>query len=138
MCFSIYSDISRRSTASVSSNMNSARLLASSVFPTPVGPNMRKLPRGCSGSLRPARARRTALAMTFIACSWPMTLLPRVCSICSSLSCSSLSILVTGMPVHWLITCAICLCSTCSSIRSDPDKWSFTASSSFCKPGRME
>ena len=37
-CFSMYSDMSTRTMALSSSNMNSASALASSVLPTPVGP----------------------------------------------------------------------------------------------------
>ena len=36
--------------------------LASSIFPTPVGPRKRKLPSGRFGSASPARARRTTPA----------------------------------------------------------------------------
>ena len=45
-----------------SSNMNSARARASSVFPTPVGPRKMNEPIGRFGSWRPVRARRSALA----------------------------------------------------------------------------
>ena len=44
------------------SNMNSASARASSVLPTPVGPRNRNVPIGRSGSCRPARERRSALA----------------------------------------------------------------------------
>ena len=40
--------------------MNSASARASSVLPTPVGPRNRNVPIGRSGSLRPARERRSA------------------------------------------------------------------------------
>src|SRR4030042_711729 len=52
------SDMSMRTMASSSSNMNSARALASSVLPTPVGPKKMNEPMGRLGSLRPGRARR--------------------------------------------------------------------------------
>ena len=48
-------------SASSLPNMNSASALASSVLPTPVGPRKMNEPIGRLGSLRPARARRTAL-----------------------------------------------------------------------------
>ena len=57
----MYSDMSMRTIASWESNMNSASARASSVLPTPVGPRKRKLPIGRSGSLSPARERRSAL-----------------------------------------------------------------------------
>ena len=55
-------------------------------------------------SLRPALARLTAFEIAEIACFWPIT--PLSSSISSSFSPPA-SILSTGMPVHWLITCAI-------------------------------
>ena len=57
----MYSDMSMRTIASWESNMNSASARASSVLPTPVGPRNRNVPIGRSGSLRPARERRSAL-----------------------------------------------------------------------------
>ena len=53
--------MSNRIIRSSSPNRTSASVLASSVFPTPVGPRNRKLPTGRFGSPRPARPRRTAL-----------------------------------------------------------------------------
>ena len=60
-------------SASSLPNMNSASAFASSVFPTPVGPRKMNEPIGRFGSLRPARARRTAFEMISIASCWPMT-----------------------------------------------------------------
>ncbi len=60
-------------SASSLPNMNSARALASSVLPTPVGPRKMNEPIGRLGSLRPARARRTARETVPIASSWPIT-----------------------------------------------------------------
>ena len=57
----MYSDMSMRTIASCVSNMNSASARASSVLPTPVGPRNRNVPIGRSGSLSPARERRSAL-----------------------------------------------------------------------------
>ena len=57
---SMYSLMSMRTMASSSSKRNSARALASSVLPTPVGPRKMNEPMGRRGSQRPARARRTA------------------------------------------------------------------------------
>lgn len=72
-CFSMYSDMSRRMRLSSLSNRASARALASSVLPTPVGPRNRKLPMGLFTSLMPERARRMASATLVTASSWPMT-----------------------------------------------------------------
>ena len=46
---------------------HAARDFASSVLPTPVGPKNIKLPIGLLGSLRPARARLTALEIDLTA-----------------------------------------------------------------------
>ena len=48
-CFSMYSLISMRTIFCSSSNRLSARALASSVLPTPVGPKNRKEPMGLLG-----------------------------------------------------------------------------------------
>ncbi len=61
-CFSMYSDMSRRTIACSSSNRNSATARASSVLPTPVGPRNRNEPIGRFGSLKPERLRRIAFA----------------------------------------------------------------------------
>ena len=58
--FSMYSLMSTRMSASRSANMNSASARASSVFPTPVGPEKMNEPMGRRGSLSPARLRRIA------------------------------------------------------------------------------
>jgi len=55
---------------------------------------------GRLGSLRPARARRTARAMVRMASSWPTTFSCRASSILRSLCDSSEAMRVTGMPVH--------------------------------------
>ena len=52
--------MSMRTIARSSSKRKSASALASSVLPTPVGPRNRNEPVGRSGSVIPARARRTA------------------------------------------------------------------------------
>ncbi len=48
-----------------------ASCLASSVFPTPVGPLKRKLPMGFSGDLSPERASLMAAVSSWMAASWP-------------------------------------------------------------------
>ena len=52
--------------------MNSASARASSVLPTPVGPRNRNVPIGRSGSLSPARERRSAFETASTASSWPI------------------------------------------------------------------
>src|SRR6476659_6552784 len=68
-CFSMYSDMSMRTIDCSSSNRNSARARAVSVFPTPVGPRKMNEPIGRLGSCRPARELavelRQALALAF-------------------------------------------------------------------------
>ena len=66
-------DMSSRTIARSSSNMNSASARASSVFPTPVGPRKMNEPIGRFGSCRPVRARRSAFATASTASSWPTT-----------------------------------------------------------------
>src|ERR1051325_8466190 len=61
-CFSMYSDMSSRTSARSPSNRNSASARAVSVLPTPVGPRKMNEPVGRLGSWSPARARRAAFA----------------------------------------------------------------------------
>ena len=53
--------------------MNSARVRARKVLPTPVGPRKTNEPIGRFGSFRSARERRSALLIAVTASSWPMT-----------------------------------------------------------------
>ena len=69
----MYSDISSRTMALSSSKSAAARLFASSVLPTPVGPRNRKEPIGFDGSLMPALLLWMASATFSTASSWPMT-----------------------------------------------------------------
>jgi hypothetical protein len=57
--------VSRLVGAPPGPNIDSANARASSVLPTPVGPKKMKLPIGRLGSFRPARARRTALLISY-------------------------------------------------------------------------
>src|SRR3990172_5849066 len=59
-CFSMYSDISKRISALSLPNRKEARLRATSVLPTPVGPRNKNTPTGRVGVFRPARERRVA------------------------------------------------------------------------------
>ena len=139
--FSMYSDMSMRTSAFSESNRHSASALASSVLPTPVGPRKKKLPMGRLGSERPARLRRTAAATALTASFWPMT---RLCSSPSrflSLSISPCIIFETGTPVQELTTSAISSLVT-SSLSRPPSSClaesAFSASSYWrCRSGMM-
>ena len=72
--------MSIRVIAFSSSNKNSAKAFANSVFPTPVEPKNKNEPIGFPSSLRPARERRIASETAVIASSCPSTRL------CNSLS----------------------------------------------------
>mmetsp|Transcript_19181 Transcript_19181/g.48752 ORF Transcript_19181/g.48752 Transcript_19181/m.48752 type:complete len:312 (-) Transcript_19181:1570-2505(-) len=105
-CFSMYSLMSSRTSASSLLNRYAASALASSVLPTPVGPRNMKDAMGPLGSARSARERWMASATASTASSWPIM---RLCSSsvrCSSLSRSLATSLVTGMPVQREMTLA--------------------------------
>ncbi len=108
--------MSMRTMCSAESNRYSARVLHSSVFPTPVGPRKRKEPSGRLGSESPARERRIASDTTLTASSWPTTRACSLSSMCSSLSRSPCSIFDTGIPVARETTSAISSAPT--SVRS--------------------
>ena len=80
--------MSMRTMARSSSKRNSARALASSVLPTPVGPRKRKEPVGRSGSEMPARERRTASATAATAAFCQMRRSPMTSSMVRSFSVS--------------------------------------------------
>ena len=89
-----------------SSNRNSASARASSVLPTPVGPRKMNEPIGRFGSLRPARARRTASATACDGLVLADDALVQLAPPCAAASaCSPSSSRVTGMPVQRLTTC---------------------------------
>ena len=69
----MYSDMSTRISACASAKRNFASARASSVLPTPVGPEKMNEPIGRFGSLSPARERRMARDTALIASSWPTT-----------------------------------------------------------------
>ena len=104
---SMNSDISNWIRASSLPNMKRARALVSSVLPTPVGPRNMNEPIGRRGSFNPARARRTALEIAWMASSCPMMRFCRSPSICSNRSDSAWAICITGTPVHIATTSAI-------------------------------
>jgi hypothetical protein len=130
----MYSDMSMRTSAVSSSNRYSASALVSSVLPTPVGPKNMNEPIGRFGSCRPARARRTAVETARTACAWPMTRLPSISSMRSSLSFSPSSILSTGTPVQRDTTCAMLSAVTASSM-VDVLSLASTAASFFSRSG---
>ncbi len=69
----MYSDMSTRIRAEASANRNLASARASSVLPTPVGPEKMNEPIGRFGSLSPARERRMARETALMASSCPTT-----------------------------------------------------------------
>ena len=88
-----------RTILSSESKRYSARRLASSVLPTPVGPKKRKEPIGLPGSLRPALLRWIAPAMVSIASSCPIMHSFSLDFIFIILLPSDSATLLTGMPV---------------------------------------
>ena len=94
-------------------------------------------PVGRSGSLMPARARRTASDTDRTAASWPMTRAERIDSIFSSFAVSPSSSRPAGMPVQAATTSATSSGPTSSlSITSAPGAVTAVASAScFSSPG---
>lgn len=126
-CFSMYSDISILMMFFSVSKRNSARALASSVFPTPVGPRNMKTPMGFSGSAKPDLERRMAPETLPMAWSWPTTRLWRWVSISRSFSESDLMSFETGIPVH-LATISAMSSSSTSSFNICLSTWSSASS----------
>ena len=115
------------------SNKHSARLFASSVLPTPVGPIKRNEPIGLVGSLMPALERIIASATFVTPSSCPITLLWSSSSRCSVLFLSDSVNLATGIPVQREIICAISSSETLScTIRWSLVLAAFSASSINC------
>ena len=118
--FSMYSLISIRTIFCSSSNSVAARVFASSVLPTPVGPRKRNEPIGLVGSLIPALERRIASVTRRTPSSCPIT---RLCSSSSrprSFVLSPSVSLVTGMPVQREMILAISssVTASCTKLRS--------------------
>src|SRR3954449_9543520 len=113
---------------SSSPKRNSASALASSVFPTPVGPAKMNDPPGRFGSLRPARVRRMACESALMAASWPTTRLWRFSSMLSRRLDSSSVSLNTGMPVAFASTSAMSSSSTSATASRSPDFQAFSFS----------
>ena len=87
-------------------NIASARALANSVLPTPVGPEKIKLPIGLFGDFKPTLARLIALEIDTTASLCPITRLCRISSNFISRSLSPSVKRVTGTPVIIAITSA--------------------------------
>eukprot|EP00966_Prymnesium_polylepis_P286057 6607991-Prymnesium_polylepis.1 len=87
-----------RGEAEASGGGPSPSALASSVFPTPVGPRKRKEASGRLGSARPARERVIASATAFTAGACPLTRAPRLAGRPISFSASARSMSSEGMP----------------------------------------
>ena len=86
--------MSRRMSRDADPNMYSARVLAISVLPVPVGPTSRKTPSGRVGSVRPALTSATRSTRQSTASGWPMTRSerkPRTASVSSGASGSSIA-----------------------------------------------
>ena len=100
--------------------MNSARVCARKVLPTPVGPRKINEPIGRRGSFRSARERRSALEIAITASSCPITLLLSSSSILRSFSVSFCSIRCNGTPVTFETMCIMSspVTVTCLSSRS--------------------
>ena len=99
-CFSMYSDMSKRTSALSLPKRKAASERATSVFPTPVGPRNMKEPTGRFGFLSPARVRRMARATALIADCWETIRLWSSSSMRRSFSDSSSLIAVMGIPVQ--------------------------------------
>ena len=97
------------------SNKFSAKALASSVLPTPVGPKNKKDPNGLLGFCKPALDLKTASETASTASSCPITRLCKLSAKCKSFSRSPSTSLLIGIPVILLITSAISLSVTDSS-----------------------
>ena len=108
----MYSLMSMRTIAFSAPKYVCATALASSVFPTPVGPLKMMLATGLDASAKPALARRMACEIDRTASTWPMTRLPSSCSKFIKLSDSSALSCCTGTPVHCATTSVTCVSST--------------------------
>jgi len=100
---------------------NFAMALVNSVLPTPVGPRKMNEPIGRRGSFNPARARRTALEIAWMASSCPMMCLPQLFFHLQQALRLFWAICITGTPVHIETTSAISSAETTGLLaRSQP------------------
>ena len=104
-----------------SSNNSYARLLATSVLPTPVGPKNINVPIGLLGSFIPLLERSIALLTNFNASSCPLTRFFKLSYKCKTFSFSLEINFDKGILVHLLITLAMSsLVTTSDKIPSLP------------------
>ena len=106
--------------------------MASSVFPTPVGPRNKKEPIGLVGSLIPALERIIASVTSSTPSSCPMTLRCSSSPRCSVLLLSLSLSFATGIPVHREMILAISSSVTASCTRERSFAFTFSSSSSSC------
>ena len=130
--FSIYSLMSMRTILLSSSKSWLANALASSVFPTPVGPKNRKEPIGFVGSLIPALERIMASVTSSTPSSCPITLLwsssARLSVLLRSLSFN----FATGMPVQRETIFPISSSVTLSCTKDRSSSLTFSSSAASC------
>ena len=122
----MYSLMSSWISESSSPNKNPARVLDSSVLPTPDGPAKMNEPPGRLGSFSPARVRRMARDSDVTAAFCPITRLCSSSSIRSSRCDSSSVSLTTGMPVAAARTSAISSAVTSATAPVPPAVRSFS------------
>ena len=103
----MYSLMSIRISASSLSNIWRAKVRASSVLPTPVGPRNINVPMGFLGSFKPTLLRCIALTTLLMASACPTTAPFKSSPMWRSLSVSACTMRFTGMPVIMCITSAI-------------------------------
>jgi len=128
----MYSVISNLTIASSWPKRISAKVLASSVLPTPVGPRKTKLPIGLWVDFKPALPRLTAWATAVTAASWSIRRSCMIFSRLANLSTSLAVIFETGIPVQremisfmisTVTSVVVCdffrLYSSCFSLRTD-------------------
>ena len=118
LCFSMYSDISIRTICRSSSNSCSAKALATSVLPTPVGPKNIKEPIGRFSSWICAFERKIASVTNSSAWSWPTTRFAKTCSRWSNFVRSLSTKRLTSTPVQRETIFAIISSSTVSWIKA--------------------
>ena len=116
-------------------NNCSAKALATSVFPTPVGPKNKNEPIGLFSSLIPALLLKIAFETKSTASSCPITLSLMFLFNYNNLALSLVLSLLTGIFVHLAITSFISSSSTISSNIDSCFVISFEDSIFFCNSG---
>mmetsp|Transcript_8770 Transcript_8770/g.31616 ORF Transcript_8770/g.31616 Transcript_8770/m.31616 type:complete len:236 (+) Transcript_8770:859-1566(+) len=108
----MYSLMSSLIMASLLPKHSNASCFASSVLPTPVGPEKSMVAMGRLGFFRPTEALCMAFAMACTASFWPITLSPRLCFSSSILDLSASWSCLSGTPVHCVMISSIASRST--------------------------